>query len=1519
VPTKAGTAYVDIVGNFAPLNRQIARMGGVSAQAGKSFSRSMKVVSREAEDSRRKVARLSRQISGIGEAAQTSSRQTTRALRQVEASSGRALRSLRQVEAAQSRVAAGARIGGGRASVRGGGTQAAASSTVVQQMPRIVSEAAVQAAIATAARQAASQVGTIGAAPGAYSTYGLARSFGRGRAASTVAEVGARASSALSIGKTFAKTFAKGLGPGLATAGVENILSSALKGDMKSAGFKAGGALVGGVLGSFAGPAGTMIGVGLGSMAGEALSGLFGSSKKTLTLQQRLAASAKQVTFAYRGLKASTQTLARSGEIVVRAHAKARKASREVVAAERQLARARRQFGPNSKQVANAEQRLTNHRHRSAKASKAAQRAERLHGMERKVQQEILRATILEERHQLILLQKNEKQLHKELATAYKNERSHEVLIHLKGKLAKNQAELTETQKKQNDTLRESTQTIGPKYTKYLRNASGEILRAGRNARTAQKDLEKPARAFKKTGEAGENSARRAKRGYDRLGAGLGAFTGATIKNMGKASGAMKDFDAKTNRAMGNVRTGANQTLVGFGVAKIDFGVARKQVGGAIVPGSGEGDSFRTSLPVGSFVLNKKATQALGFRKGGQVPVMLEPGERTFLPHEVKRIGRSALEAANAAIPRFATGGSLTEPQLQGPEPLRRGGQGAIRATFKAAQRYIEKHRPTGGIGATGPVPKDFKELLGKWKPNHPRWDVWQVGLLLQKMGYAVGENPHFGGVQPVHTDGSYHYSGRALDVNADGAPGGEAAALDKLYAVLSRIPHSELLWRVADHYDHLHYAYRRGGPVQRLQRGGLAGDAGHAPGTPVARRVRLTEALRQKLATGGNVARMVAPILLRNGLDPESAAGILGNAWQESTWNPGAMEGESHNGGLWGFTTPPKDLQSAKDYAASQGVPWTNAKAQTQFMLHLLPQSMRRAMNRMSSIEDTTKYFMEEWEIPDPAQANFPRRLEGARMALPIVGGAKAGAESAAGGGEKIPPTYRTCQTGPLTFPAIPKEGPDISREIAHRQKELEKYRKTAKYAREKDNRPGVAAALEKNVEALRDRLTKLREARHKIRFERAKKRLSKGIRNKLGKIAGYEKRIEGQGRAFDIGMQEAEQLVALEPQPPVPAPGTDDKQVKKDEDDYVKAFTSYVDVTERNAYTGLLGRASEWRNEILRAETFGFGDNEPSVERMQNRWEVNVVKAASEIKQINQLTANVEKHVEKWRRENPKKAFPKWLKEQIRERDRERLQLPLWRLKEDEFRKAVGEARGHFFPGGNRPNGEERVKPPPTPLPGSGSLEDTLNEVQGVHWPDPWHHQLLTAADLAQPPTAGRFGGVIWDLQMTIKDLGLKISDVAGSGSSEGPSDESDSERTEILEELARQEGQRASVAEAQFAALRDFSATYPAGVFPPYAGKAHSGAVVPGPPTQEKTMILRGQERIRTPEQELALAESARRAGSGGDAVPQLIVNGSIVQEAGDTRDPVEAVINDRRFPVAVRQVAMGGRVTPGGARS
>lgn len=91
------------------------------------------------------------------------------------------------------------------------------------------------------------------------------------------------------------------------------------------------------------------------------------------------------------------------------------------------------------------------------------------------------------------------------------------------------------------------------------------------------------------------------------------------------------------------------------------------------------------------------------------------------------------------------------------------------------------------------------------------------IGRSLQAQGFSVGEHPAFGGVDPVHTAGSYHYIGRAIDINWPGPD--ERTVLTglgmKFQASLSGI--KELLgpWNDPNHQSHLHLAMDYGGIVK--------------------------------------------------------------------------------------------------------------------------------------------------------------------------------------------------------------------------------------------------------------------------------------------------------------------------------------------------------------------------------------------------------------------------------------------------------------------------------------------------------------------------------------------------------------------------------------------------------------------------------------------------------------------------------------------------------------------------------
>jgi hypothetical protein len=158
-----------------------------------------------------------------------------------------------------------------------------------------------------------------------------------------------------------------------------------------------------------------------------------------------------------------------------------------------------------------------------------------------------------------------------------------------------------------------------------------------------------------------------------------------------------------------------------------------------------------------------------------------------------------------------------------------------------------------------------------------------------------------------------------------------------------------------------------------------------------------------------------------------------------------------------------------------------------------------------------------------------------------------------------------------------------------------------------------------------------------------------------------------------------------------------------------------------------------------------------------------------------------------------------------------------------------------------------------------------------------------------------------------MTIRGLHLKVDQAL---SNIGTPD--NSAQIAALEKLLLEANQRniaRGIEERVFSSMSKVGSGFQLGglVMPPYAGEAHVGAVVPGPPTQERTMIVRGQERIRTPEQELALAESIRGMTEGGDGASigdvRVLVHGDIVSSHPD---PIEVLLGDQRLEVKVEKI-------------
>lgn len=121
--------------------------------------------------------------------------------------------------------------------------------------------------------------------------------------------------------------------------------------------------------------------------------------------------------------------------------------------------------------------------------------------------------------------------------------------------------------------------------------------------------------------------------------------------------------------------------------------------------------------------------------------------------------------------------GTSTTKAIRGPQTGAQGASGASSSQgATSAKRYDVLELFWNGPGAVNVkngkrVPKGF--VSGHTEHVHvasgPKQAI-EIGRLAQRMGLTVRENPAFDKVDPVHTDGSYHYRNQAIDVSGDPA-----------------------------------------------------------------------------------------------------------------------------------------------------------------------------------------------------------------------------------------------------------------------------------------------------------------------------------------------------------------------------------------------------------------------------------------------------------------------------------------------------------------------------------------------------------------------------------------------------------------------------------------------------------------------------------------------------------------------------------------------------------------------------
>lgn len=128
-----------------------------------------------------------------------------------------------------------------------------------------------------------------------------------------------------------------------------------------------------------------------------------------------------------------------------------------------------------------------------------------------------------------------------------------------------------------------------------------------------------------------------------------------------------------------------------------------------------------------------------------------------------------------------------------------------------------------------------------------------------------------------------------------------------------------------------------------------------------------------------------------------------------------------------------------------------------------------------------------------------------------------------------------------------------------------------------------------------------------------------------------------------------------------------------------------------------------------------------------------------------------------------------------------------------------------------------------------GFGStLNEDLANVQGAFGPSGF------LSELSPTPEAGKFGGLIFTTQDTLRELGLKGG---GTSATEG-------ERNSLIEEQLSKSRVENAVLRSELPVLKEFGASR---AQVPFGGVFHSGGVVPGRPGQEVAAILEAGETV------------------------------------------------------------------------
>lgn len=1165
-----------------------------------------------------------------------------------------------------------------------------------------------------------------------------------------------------------------GVAVGAGAFAIGNLLTSVLSHDFKDAGFELGGSLIGGIAGFMVGgPVGAAIGAGLGSVGGELVASLFDGGEAKATMQEELSKAAKQAHVSRKTFHSSSGQVDAAEEHLVKVGRRQSKVTDEIRAAQKRLNAAR--AGGNLPEVRREEAHLNLLKAKQIHLTRQQQRGEHLlHAAKVKNVEDARRERTVEvalvrvREAALESAKKRERTTRKAYEAAVlqnkplkeQNERERD-LIQAQQRRKGASEKLHGAEKELGASMKEITQKFGKSFADQLRKQIPLWSQTAGQIRKGEAALHRITPSYQTLGQA-----------VDRFKDRQDHATTAT----GKGSTALKKFGGNAQDAGGKVRQAKTEVVAGF------TGMESKS--SAFLGALGEPSPFQTAPAKargGLMEVQGKGNRDTVPVSEGQVSAMVAPGEMLAVinRHQAPLMSQAlsneyGVDGLGGFFSKFdrphhmAIGG-LMEPKVRAGGAFRGGEQKPLHKGYQAAVKYLQQHDGYGRIVQNGNR-MDALHQPYLWGGGHgstaSKNGPWDCSGGISELLDGAGFN-----TTPMVSGGfaSYGQAGK-----------GKATILaneEHVYAVLGdkgaigtsgENPGGGFGWISG-------YTFRPGFTERHVDLG--------TENTSTRPKRGKGQYLKKGFAEGGVIVKGKVSTFG----PPMEGAGTT------------AFGGSSSEAGIALNLRPGTD-RSGWDNAQTQK--WGENKQL--FAVEVAGHKANLPVVDKGPSETTGRAI----DVTGAGAA----KLGITQSAFPTdaIGTATLGAGTATAKEEQVPAVFHGARTKSLSFPSMPKTLHGVTRELGKRTAELRRYRAAVKAAKGK---PKVEHAIAANVTALENRITQLTRQRSLLRREAAKKKITRKLTRKLGKVTGFEDHITAAERAWTIADQNAQQVVDLEPQSPsLPNSATEAERAAA-EAKYVGDFTAYIRNQETPAFEQSLDVLGAWRNTTLAGEA--------AATRLEGGWEKDVRQIGREVEGINRFTDKVTKDKAAWRAAHPKAAFPDWLKDEIKKDHNQRARLPVLRFRENETRKVLGEARDEFYGGRKKP-----IRPPDPPLAGTGAMEDVLTTVQGTHWPD--QHSRMDKLPGKRVP--GKFGGNVWDVQTSIEELSLKVNEAVNAGGGSGDtSDDGDQGLREALEKEAEELRIERAVHRAQAPVLAEYMRSNQPGL-PEYLGAYEEGGVLP-----------------------------------------------------------------------------------------